>query len=151
MKDPAGPFRTKVRVKDARLESGRPVGSAEPQAAPQRPGSLMEALKKARHPQSGAHPQNAEGAGAVVPSSDSRQDGQGAESEPQHPKPPRPARAKVGRLAAARLRQLQRAREAAAGLESLARGEIEEAIVEIVRRDDKRGKHRRPVHPAHKR
>ena len=148
-KDPAGPFRTKVRVKGTGVSIDRP-GVAAPRAPSGGPGSLMEALEKARHPAS-ARPVTASTAKATDRPQDSRNRREAAESEtPYSPKLSRAARTRVGRLAAAKLRQLQRLKEAAAGLESLARGEIEEATVEIVRRD---GAHtaRRPSDPDHKR
>lgn len=151
VKDPTGPFRTKIRLKDAGREPDRMPAAESPQAPPEQPGSLLEALKQARRPHTGARPQSARTADPAGLPSDRHDDGGAAESQPHLPKPPRPARAKVGRLAAARLRQLQRAKEAAASLESLARGEIEEAIVEIVHRDGKGRNHRRPTHPAQKR
>lgn len=111
----------------------------------------MEALKQARGLGAADNPRNAEAAAGARPDPELRQKREAADSQSLPPKPPRPARAKVGRLAAAKFRQLQRAREAAAGLESLARGEIEEAIVEIVPRGGKGSNHRRPMHPAPKR
>lgn len=151
MRDPAGPFRTKIRVKGAGSEPDRAAADREPEAPSRQPGSLLEALKQARHPQRGARAQGARTTDVAEPPSDRLQDGEAADAQPYQPKPPRPARAKVGRLAAARLRQLQRAKEATASLESLARGEVEEAIVEIVHRGGKGRSHRRPARPAQKR
>lgn len=67
------------------------------------------------------------------------------EREPSENETPRrirrPSRTRVGRLAAAKLRQLERLKEAASSLESLARGEFEEATVEIIHRDRKPSTH----------
>ncbi len=133
--DPAGPFRTKVRVKGAATEAVQP----DP-AVRERPASLMEALKQAA---SNGTPEGRPSGTVHEPLKRPVRKPAAAVSrwvdEPDDPDPPRrfrrPRTTRVGRLAAAKLRQLERLKEAAASLESLARGEVEEATVEIVRRD----------------
>lgn len=121
-KKPAEPFRTKVRVKGTASSTQNVQSAVFP---PTR--SLMEALKEA-----GAKPEISRPA--------SVQPADATEFSDETPPPPRVVRRvrhKPGRLAAAKLRQLARLREAAASLESLASGEIEEATVEIIRHDGK--------------
>lgn len=143
-KDSAGAFRTKVRVKSA-AEQADAASSKPTSTAP--PRSLMEALKQATPGPTNAElpvgkattqpaASKAPAPTETQPSSVSRQARELIDSEPPRPsRSSRSGKVRVGRLAAARLRQLQRLKEAAAGLESLARGQIEEATVEIIRRD----------------
>jgi hypothetical protein len=141
-----------------------------PRAA-ERPRSLLEALKQAvpepvvSHPETQAPPATgtprpAEGGQRRRSTSRSRKtqphvDPAGARVQQTLPVSPASTpkaswRAKpspAGRQAAARLKQLERLRETAAGLESLARGEIEEATVEIIRYDGPRPTRRPPSRP----
>ena len=136
--DPAEAFRTKVRVKPAAARA-EADSSGPASAAP--PRSLMEALRQAAVPNTAEVKASPATRPPPVPPeteppSISRQARELIDAEPpRQSRTSRPVRSRVGRLAAAKLRQLQRLREAAAGLESLARGEIEEATVEIIHRD----------------
>lgn len=140
-KDPASPFRTRVRVKGVATEAV-PSNPAVHETAPADSRlSLMEALKRAKPPPPSGKDQQPE-----VERSESQHAPRPApvvarwKQEQTDAEPPRRVRRpsrRVGRLAAAKLRQLARLKEAASSLESLARGEFEEATVEIVRRDRK--------------
>lgn len=136
--EPKSAFRTKVRVK---ARSGRPDRNAtapELPGPPKKPISLMEALEQVRASSDGdAEQPNKETSGTKRPAR-SHEVPQPAETASNNRKSSRPTPARTGRIAAAKLRQLQRLQEAAASLEKLARGEIEEATVEIIRRDSKR-------------
>ena len=147
--DPAGAFRTMVRVKAAAAQAEAGPNTPAPGAPPR---SLMEALKQAGTkpavavPQTAPESRNTEPAStrpsarpAPSPDDSSRQARELIDAEPpRRSRSSRPGTARVGRLATAKLRQLQRLKEAAASLESLARGEIEEATVEIIRHDSSR-------------
>lgn len=135
--EPKSAFRTKVRVK---ARSGRPDRNAtapELPGPPKKPISLMEALEQVRTSSDGHSEPNKEASGTKRPAR-SHEVPQPAETASNNRKSSRPTPARTGRIAAAKLRQLQRLQEAAASLEKLARGEIEEATVEIIRRDSKR-------------
>ncbi|MCL4767947.1 MAG: hypothetical protein KJZ80_17115 [Hyphomicrobiaceae bacterium] len=152
-KDPAVVFRTKVRVKGGADDAARAASAVERAPTPfAPPRSLMDALKQAAPPASSAaepapfrnRPGDLTGAAAAAstktePPPLPRPARATISSElPTTPKSPRAGKSRAGRLAAARLRQLQRLKDAAAGLETLARGEIEEATVEIIRHDGSR-------------
>jgi hypothetical protein len=99
----------------------------------------MEALEQVRASSDGDAEQPKKEASGTKPPARSHEVPQPAETvSNSRTKSSRSATARAGRLAAAKLRQLQRLQEAAASLEKLARGEIEEATVEIIRRDSKR-------------
>lgn len=125
-KEPAEPFRTKVRVKGAR-SSKQSV-----QAAPlPRTRSLMEALQEAE-----SQPGRARSEGAAPAAKEASSEHQARESElPAPQKVVCPPKHRSNSQAARRLRRITRLQEEAAGLESLASGEIEEATVEIIRHD----------------
>lgn len=130
-KEPTGAFRTKVRVK-ARTRPEQDATAPGQPVPPQKRSSLMEALKQVR-----ASPStDAQAATDTKRESRSPETPQPAE-EGRNDRHKPPATSREGRLASSKLKQLQRLREAAAGLEMLARGEIEEATVEIIRRDTK--------------
>lgn len=145
MENDTGAFRTKIRVKAAQSRPDQRTVGGGPAVPSRAPGSLMDALKQVRHASASDHPSGV--TSATKRPSSSREAESAAAAEDQHrPKSSRVAKARVGRLAAAKLRQLQRLKTAAASLESLTRGEIEEATVEIIRRDGgKRPDHRRPA------
>ncbi len=140
-KDPASPFRTKVRVKGMATEAVPPDPAVHETAPANGRLSLMEALERAKP----ALPSGSDQQPKVELSKDrdaprpvpaiARWEQEQSDAEPPR-RVRRPSR-RVGRLAAAKLRQLARLKEAASALESLARGEFEEATVEIVRRDRK--------------
>jgi len=137
--EPKSAFRTKVRVKARSSRPDRNTTAPEPTVPPKKPISLMEALEQVRASSDGDAEQPKKEASGTKPPARSHEVPQPAETvSNSRTKSSRSATARAGRLAAAKLRQLQRLQEAAASLEKLARGEIEEATVEIIRRDSKR-------------
>ena len=123
-----------------KARSSRPdrnTTAPEPTVPPKKPISLMEALEQVRASSDGDAEQPKKEASGTKPPARSHEVPQPAETVSNSRKS-RPTPARTGRIAAAKLRQLQRLQEAAASLEKLARGEIEEATVEIIRRDSKR-------------
>jgi len=145
--DRSEPFRTKLRIKTGASKASERNSAASSPEVPPRSRSLMQALQQAAS-QREAQPTTPTN---IAPSHDDGPTPATTEViKPAGPRGskffsesvPRPRRlaksSRVGRLAAAKLRQLARLKEEAEGLQSLVSGEIEEATVEIIRREEGR-------------
>ena len=134
-KEPAEAFRTRIRVKGASNAASEDRGASAPPAQASR--SLMEALKEVA-PDRTKQP---------IPERPAERPATAPRGPDQPARMARAVKASIGRAAAAKLRHLERLRDAAQGLERVTRGEIEEATVEIVRHDgnppSRRGRARR--------
>ena len=156
-----GGFRTRVKVK------GATQTAAAPEIAPiVRPRSLIEALKqgamapdtstviasaeqpssakppaKKRKKASAKQPRKTAGKASAEPTRAAEAPARPVDTTPplqmDSPRDTLAAQWTPGRRVAARLKQIEHLKETTAGLEFLARGEIEEATVEIIRHDGK--------------